>query len=342
MVSPTEDKITEGSSASEDNLDNANASEGTSTSNPSEKEPTTFDAIMKAIKPEGDDEDENAESGEDDSQKAAGTSSKDGKTSEDGEESGDPTDEELKLWKPKTRKRFENLQAKYRDEKTRADTNETDAGNYRRFVDFLDTNGINEDEANQLFSIGAMMKNNPIGALQAITPYYYQLLEATGQILPPDLEAQVKAGYLTQAHALEVSRLRAANRLGPTIAQEQQKRQQQKDTRQQEQTVASMQNAISAWERKWSSSDPDYASKKDRVLDRLELMMARAAREKKLPQTVEQAVAMAEKARRDIEDDFRQSRPKKPISVVDGGNSGKSHSPDPKDTRDVIRRTLNK
>ncbi len=344
MVSPTKDQQTEGSSASENDLDNDNTAEGTSTSQTSEQEPSTFDVVMNAIKkPEGDEaDDEDADSeGKDASGADQGGKSKDGKAKDEEDESGDPTEDELKLWKPKTRKRFENLQAKYRDEKTRADTNEADAGHYRKFVSFLDNNGLDQEEANRLFSIGALMKNDPFAALQAITPYYHQLLEVTGQILPPDLQAQVKAGYLTQAHALEISRSRAQGKVMPAIAQDQQERQRQREGRQQGQNVVTIQGAIANWEQQWSKSDPDYASKKQRVLDRFELMLARAQRENKLPQSSEQAVAMIEKARKEIEADLRQNKPKKPVSMVDGGSSRTSHLPEAKDTRDVIRRTLN-
>lgn len=341
MVSPTEDKKTEDLSASENDLDTQNA-EGTSTSETSVPEKTTFDLIKDALKPadEGADE-QDADSGKEASDKTAGDKSKDAKPKDEEDVSGDPTDDELKAWKPKTRKRFENLQAKYRDEKVRADTAEADAGHYRKFTNFLETNGLDQEEANRLFSIGALMKNDPFAALQAITPYYHQLLEVTGQILPPDLQAQVKQGLLTQANALEVSRARAMGKVAPSIAQDQQERQRQREGRQQGQNAVSMQGAVAKWEQDWSKSDPDYASKKDRVLDRLELALARAAREKKLPQTVEQAVAMADKARKEVEAEVRQSRPKKPVSMVDGGSANSSHLPAPKNTRDVIRRTLN-
>ena len=340
MVSPTKDQLQEESSASTE--DTANQAEESSTSNPPEKEPSTFDVVMDALNPEGEDDGEDdANSDDEESTEAEGDTSKDGKAKDEGDESGDPTEDELKAWKPKTRKRFENLQAKYRDVSERLEQAEVEAGHYRKFVSFLDQNGLDQDEANRLFSIGALMKNDPFAALQAITPYYHQLLEVTGQILPPDLQQQVKQGYMTQAAALEVSRARAQGRLQPALAQDQRERQQQREVRQQGQNAARMQGAVASWEQKWSKSDPDYASKKDRVLDRLELMLARAARENKLPQTVEQAVALAERAKKDVETEFRQNRPRKPVSTVDGGGSGSSHKPAPQNTRDVINRTLN-
>lgn len=58
MVSPTKDQL-EDSSASDNDLDNENNTEGTSTSQTSDKEPSTFDVIMDVLKkPEGDAEDE--------------------------------------------------------------------------------------------------------------------------------------------------------------------------------------------------------------------------------------------------------------------------------------------
>lgn len=335
MVSPTKDQQPEGSSASD--LDSNNSSEDTSASNPPADEQSTFDVVMAAIKPEGEEDgDENAISDKD-STDEAGAASKDGKAKDEEEESDEPTEDELKAWKPKTRQRFEKLQAKYRDASEQLEKANVDAGHYRQFVDFLDTNGINQDEANELFEIGALMKTNPFKALELITPHFNTLLEITGNVLPPDLVQQVNAGYMTKAAAVELSRARAQGRVLPAVQQETQQR---REVRQQGQTVAQMQSAIGAWEQKWSTSDPDYSVKKDRVLDRLELMLARAQRENKLPQTVEQAVELANKAKKDVEAELRQFKPKKPVKMVDGGGGSSSHEADPKDTKDVIRRTL--
>lgn len=338
MVSPTEDKLNEGSSASEE-LDNENL-EGTSTSDTSENEQSTFDVVMNALK--GDDEgsdDEDANSDKEVTDKTEGDGSKDKKTEGEEAASDEPSADELKLMKPKTRERFQKLQAVNRDLSEKLVAAETEAGHYRKFVEFLDTNGIAEDEANTLFNIGALMKNDPFKALEAITPYYQGLLEVTGNILPPDLVQQVKAGYMTQAAAVEVSRARAQGRIIPAVQQQTQQRQ---EVRQQGQNVATMQSAIGAWEQKWSTSDPDYASKKDRVLDRLELDLARARREGKLPKTAEEAVALAEKARKFVEADLRQFKPRKPVSTVDGNSASSSHQAAPKNTMDVMLRTLNK
>lgn len=335
MVSPTKDQQPEVSSAS-DELDNDISSEDTSTSTPSKDEASTFDVVMNALKPEGEDEDDDTISDKVVADKPEDDASKDAKAEGEPDE---PTADELKAWKPKTRERFEKLQAKYRDTSERLVKAEEDAGHYKKFVEFLDTNGIDQDEANNLFNIGALMKNDPFKALEAIAPYYRNLLEITGNILPPDLTEQVKQGYITQAAAVEVSRARAQGKITPVIQQQTQQRQ---EVRQKQDNVAQMQNSIASWEQKWSTSDPDYSVKKDRVLDRLELTLARAARNGTLPKTAEQAVALANKVKTEVENELRQTRQKKPVSTIDGNNAGSQHQPEPKDTRDLIRRTLTK
>lgn len=317
--------------------------------NASEDDRSTFDAIMDVIKPEGEDEGEG--SSEDDKSKK----SKDGKKSEDDEDEEDVSDDDFEDFSPEeraklkkaTKERFDKLKGLYRESKDQvaeltaqvAQANER-AGYYDKFVSYLDENRISQDEANQLFHIGALMKNDPNQALALITPYYNELLHITGNVLSPDLEQQVKRGYMTRQHALELSRHRAMGQTSQAIREEQQTYQQTRERSRHQENANSMQAAIADWERQWSSSDPDYAKKKDRVLDRVELLLVRAQREGKLPQTVEQAMELANKAKAEVEADIKKQKPRKQVSTVDGGSSTQS-LPEPKDTKDVIRRTLN-
>ena len=338
MVSPTEDLQT-GISSTPDQLDNENLSEDTSTSQTPEKELSTFDVIMDAIKPKSE------KDGEDDIE--SDTDNPDGKTDDEAKakdsgneegESDEPSVEELKTWKPKTRQRFEQLQTKYREVSGRLEKAESEAGQYRNFIDYLDTNGVTQDEANELFHVGALMKNDPFKALEIITPYYENLLHITGNILPNDLVQQVNAGYITQAHAVELSLARAQNQIIPVV---QQQAQQRVEIRQQGQNTADMQSAVADWERKWSTSDPDYNVKKTRVLERIEVTLARASRNNQLPKNVNEAIAIADQARKEVEAEFRQTKTRKPISTVDGNGGNSNLLPEPKNTLDVIKRTLN-
>jgi hypothetical protein len=315
--------------------------EDSSNSEKSEDEPSTFDVVMSAIDPESeDDDDTEGKSDEDDSEASEDQSEKDESKDEEDNSEDEPSEEELKGWKPKTRERFQKLQEKHRTVCEKLEVAEQDASHYRQFVEFLDSNRITQDEANNLFNIGALMKNDPVKALEAITPYYQDLLKITGNILPEDLQQKVSEGYITKEHALELSRLRAAGQTNTVIQQDRTEHERRKEADQQKEQVSAMQNAIAVWEQKWSSSDPDYNSKKDRVLDRIELKLARASKNNSLPKTVQDAIDLANEAKAEVEKDMSLSVRKKEIDPVRGSGSNSS-TPEPKNTTDVILRTLN-
>ena len=322
-------------SSTSDTQDIENTEES-STSEKPEKELSTFDLVQNALKKDGDNEDEGDESSSDEPKPDDKAKAED---EGDEDQSDEPSEEELKSWKAKTRERFQKLQTKLRDTTERLERTESDAGHYKQFTTFLEENRISHTEANELFNIGALMKNDPLRALEMMTPHYNALLEATGNVLTPDLQQQVQQGYITKQHALEISRHRALGQTNQNIqAQRQQHNQQQEHQKKQEQFM-SAQNAVANWENNWSSSDPDYANKKDRVLERVELMLARAARNNQLPTTAEQAVALANQAKTDVEAELRKYAPKKAVQSVQGGSANNS-LPEPKDTKDVIMRAL--
>lgn len=350
MASPadTEDQDQQNQEASSTSDTDQNI-EDSSDPNASKDDQSTFDVVMKAIDPDREDEDEGSSEEDEPEASEDGKKSKDDKGEEDvsDDDFEDFTPEERAKLKKATAERFDKLKGLYRESKEKVtelssqlEQANTEAGYYRQFVGYLEENRISQDEANQLFHIGAMMKNDPMKALELITPYYNELLHITGNVLPQDLQQQVNQGYITRQHALELSRLRASGQTKQAVEQERQTYQQQREQNRRAENGAKIQTAIADWERQWSSTDPDYAKKKDRVLDRVELLLVRAQREGKLPQTVEQAVEMANRAKSEIEADLRQSKPRKQVKTVDGGSST-SNLPDPKDTRDVIRRTLN-
>lgn len=347
-VSPTETKDeelkqdqlkTEESSTSDTDQD----TEDSSDPNPTE-ELSTFDVVMNAIKPEGDKDGGSSE--EDKSKKTeAEKKAKDNKDKTDDFEDFSP--DERKQLKKATAERFDKLKGLYHESKEKVtqltaqvEQATVEAGYYRKFVGFLDENRLSQEDANNLFHIGALMRNDPAKALEVITPYYQSLLQMTGSVLPPDLQQQVTQGYITKEAALELSRHRASGQTNQVIQRERESYQQQQELTRQQKTVASMQTAVADWEKQWSSSDPDYAKKKDRVLDRVELLLVRAQKNGSLPKTVEEAVKLANQAKSEIETDLKQFKPRREVKTVDGGSSI-SNLPDAKNTADVIRRTLN-
>lgn len=347
LETQTQDQPLEDSSTSD--LSDTENAEDSSISEASEEEPSTFDVVMNAIdgEEEGDDESSSDEDDSDESDDKPGDGESEGSDDSSDDEFEDFSPEERAKLKKSTAERFDKLKTLYHESKEEVKTLTTqleqanvDANHYKGFVNYLEQNRISDEEANQLFHIGALMKNDPLKALELITPYYNDLLQVTGNVLPQDLQQQVQQGYITKQHALELSRLRATGQTNQAIAQEQQQHQQQQEVNRQSENVASMQTALADWEKQWSSSDPDYSTKKDRVLDRVELTLARAAKAGKLPQTVDEAIELANKAKADVEAELKKSNRKKAVNTVPGGSSNTS-VPEPKDTRDVIRRALN-
>lgn len=349
-VSPTTDTLVMEDSSTSESQD-VNDAEISSSSETPEESKSTFDMLQDVLNGDADKdgEDERGSEEDDDSDSDGDSgdnpdgSEKDKEKSEgeasDNDDSDEPSDEELKTMKVKTRKRFEKLQNTTRELKEQLQGAEQEASHYRQFTSYLESNRITQDEANELFEIGALMKNDPNKALQLIAPHYNRLLQATGNVLPPELVEQVQNGYITKEAAFEISRSRASGQMTQSIAQEQTQHQAQQAARQQQEQVGSVQSAMAAWENKWSTSDPDYKQKKDLVLEQVELSLVRAQRAGTSPKTVEDAIRLANEAKAKVEKQFKQANQKKSIKSVDGGGSNSS-LPAPKTTFDVMNRVL--
>ena len=331
---------TDDSSTSEDQ--DRETPDSSSDSETSKKELSTLDLVKSAIEnTEGENDDDTDGSSEDEKPKGEAASKDDEKP--EGTDSDEMTDEEEKAWKAqlnvKTRKRFEQLQGKYRDTSDRLEKAEADAGWKANFDGFLEKNKISQNEANTLFDIGAAMKSDPKKALAALTPYYNQLLEVTGHILSPELREKVKNGYMTEQDARDLSTNRATNRGYEMRDRNNADQLAYDEATQQNQLVSDIQVALANLEASWQKSDPDYSMKSTRVRDNVKLMWHEAKRNNQMPRTVEQATRMVEKAKREVENEFRSYRPRKPIKAVDGGSSGPIKA-EPANTMDVIKQTL--
>lgn len=344
-VSPTEEEVkldqqTETSSTSEQK--DTETSGESSTSGKSESELSTLDLVKNAISETSKDNDK-TEGSSDKGESKEEAESKDKAETEDTDESDDATEEELKAWKKelnaKTAKRFEQLQAKYRDASERLERAEVDAGFKVQFENFLQSNRMTQEEANTLFDIGALMKSNPNKALEMLTPYYNQLLEVTGHILPVDLKQQIEQGYITEHNALELSRQRALNRNHQVMTEQQEADQRQQEVVNQQKLNGDIQIALARLENGWQTSDPDYAMKSTRVQERVKLMWYEASRTNAMPRSVEDAIAKVNKVKQEVEKEFRQFMPKKSVNTVDGG-SASSVKAAPTNTLDLIRQTV--
>ena len=347
-VSPTDEENNIDQQIPEDSssLDNQDVkdTEESSSLGESDSVESTLDVVKKAVELDAKEDDSSSEEDKSDDNEDKSDDKKDKSELEDNSDDEEISEDELKFMKQKTRKRFEQLQTKYREEKDKRvqveQENEQYKGFYNQYSGYLEKNNISAEEANQLFDIGALMKNDPQKALETITPYYNQLLQMTGNVLPQDLQQQVQQGYITEQHARELSRQKAMNANHQNRVHQQQQLHQQQESQRIQELNTNIQSALANLEKGWQSSDPDYKMKSTRIQERVKLMWLEANQKGQMPKSTDEAVQMAESAKRQVEKELKQFVPRKPITPVEGGGGSGMTKPQPNSTLDVIKNVV--
>ena len=210
----------------------------------------------------------------------------------------DPTEAELKAYKPATRRRVEKLLTQRNEVRAELARVEPELAAHRQFRDYLGRANLDHDDVNNLLGIGANLRaGNWEAFLQGVMPYVQTAQEAVGQRLPKDLQDQVDDGSLTQAAAAELIRARY------TIARvegEQKQTATQVEAQRAETRRASIASAVDNWEANVKSRDPDYARKADAVRRFSQALMA----EHGIPPHAEAAVALAQAALTEVNKTF--------------------------------------
>ncbi len=261
---------------------------------------------------------------------------------------GEATEEEKPFTKDdlgnlhsKTRKRVGKLLETVENLSKENDSLRPAAVQYQGVVKFLKDNDLTMDDANTAFEVLRAIRHDPNRALEMLAPIWEQLQQATGAVLPSDLATKVQQGYLTEADAKEMARLRAVSVQNELKARDSETKQEQRQVEEMAANVKSIQQTITSWESKWASSDPDYQKKRNDVKDMLELALSRAQREGKLPKTPNDALALAEDCRRKVEARFNQFKPQKPEIRHVTGSSAVATKPQPKTSAEAILQAVN-
>jgi len=269
------------------------------------------------------------------------------------EELGEITDEELNALKPKTRRRFEmfrnqvkTLSAELEQFKAiGADPAavKTEAEGFRSFLKIATEANLSKEEVNTGFNIMNLMKNNPAEAYKQLTPFYQQLQAMVGEVLPADLQQQVNTGEITLGHAKELSILRAATAqrdLQQTKEQASRAETQKREAAQKaEKLQTDVGTAVTEWEQRQKSIDPDYLLKQSRVVEAVELAIRRA---NKPVMSVEEAIKIAESVKKQVDEEFKKLIPRKKAAIVavQGTGANNRSRPVPTSTMDAMRQAL--
>ncbi len=258
------------------------------------------------------------------------------------EAEGDLTDAEMALLKPKTRRAFDRMRGQVSELSQQVETYRPAAEKMQGIQKFMDSSNLTNEDMNVLFNIGAMWRNNPAEAYKVITPMYEALAHLVGEVLPDDLQQQVQSGRISLQYAQELSRMRAREGFNTQRTQEDRERQQrEQEARAIQQEAGAAGDAISKLEQQWQASDPDYRVKSARIQERIELELLKGAQNGKLPRNAQEAVAIAQRVKAEVDAEFKRILPKKQaVQSVTGVSTSTGSKPAPRSTLEAISRVI--
>ncbi len=208
------------------------------------------------------------------------------------------------------------------------------ADQYTKITSYLDQNGINAEEASTGLQIMALMKNDPVAALEALTPFVNTLRKVTGEVMPDDIRGRVDDGYMDEDAGKELAKARAeADRL-----REVNERSAAAQSQQQSQDhLNKLSETVTAWETKTRQSDPDYDLKQDEIDDRVRVLVSERGR----PETEDAAVAMANEAYEAVNQRMKaRFGSKRPIRTASGGKLGGTPVAEPKSLLEAVQNAV--
>lgn len=227
--------------------------------------------------------------------------------------------------------RWKELKAERDDLRQQAEQYRSSHEQWGQLTEYMERSNLSMDEANTGFQIMALMKNDPHKALEALAPYVSQLQEVTGASLPPDLQERVENGYVDEDTARELARMRHQDR--SMRSQAEQARQQAH-----QRVVSDVQTSLNGLESEWKGSDPDWAVKRGRVFEKLQLHIVTQG----FPSSGSQAMQVARQIKQAVDAEMAQLAPKRRSSSPDPGSdrAASMARPSPKSTQDAVLAAL--
>jgi hypothetical protein len=235
--------------------------------------------------------------------------------------------------------RWKQLISEKNELRERATALEEPARQFGLVQEFMAKNSLTSSGMADLFTVAALMQNDPAQAIPVVQNYLEQLQLITGQKLPPDLASQVDDGAITEAAAKELHMARLNVSRSQTAAQEAAIQAQDNARRVREtENVA----AVNAWEQTAKAADPDFDRKKPFVIDAIKV---RIAAEPNVTQA--RAVQIAREAYASVNERFKgltpQQRPLTPTTPRGGDTVASStgqHTSAPKSALEAVKRGL--
>ena len=246
---------------------------------------------------------------------------------------GDPTEEELKDYSQKANARIRDLVSQRNEAQQRADA-------VQPFVDFVKANDIPGEDLDIMLDLTAKLRHGDFGGfLQGIAPYINLAQQYTGQVLPPDLQEQVKKGFVSPAIAKELAQSRARVQVGESNLQTQRDQNARNNA---EVQATAVRSAIMNWEKQVQQSDPDYALKAEMIRRTSQAMMA----EHGSPRNADEALQLVQVAYEEVNKQTQGFRPAPKATAnaprSTGQQGGSAPTAEPKSMMDAAMQALDR
>lgn len=186
----------------------------------------------------------------------------------------EPTQEELRGYHSKTRKRISKLLEQRNAARAEVQTFKADAEVAVGLRTFLKDTGIQREDFSVLLDLGAALQRADWDTfLAGVMPYVELAQEATGRRLPADLQQAVSQGHMTTEAAQAYAKQRmdaavanaAAQRNAQALQTQQRSWEQERAAQNAEAIRVSVATAVSQWEASVRQTDPDWGHKQDLV-----------------------------------------------------------------------------
>jgi hypothetical protein len=237
-------------------------------------------AVVKKAVGEKQEDSEGADEGQRKQPDKSSKSENDGQKAENADEDlGEITDEELKSYKPKTRKRIEGLLDDRQRLTERLTSIEPAAEQFETLQTFMQERKLTPANVSELMVVGGLaMSDDPKDLRAALTraeAFTAQIKTQLGEILPEDLKKKVDEGLIDADTAKEVALTRVEKQRADVKVSEAEstvKTVQQTSEQTTEATrKASVHSAINDWTNQKMSSDPDYPRKAELLQKEIKL-----------------------------------------------------------------------
>lgn len=305
----------------EGTVEDVNTAEGSSPEETGEKT-STFDAVQSALGVEAEE-----------SPTSTGDEAVVEPEAED-ELSEEVSDEEMAAYPKNSQRRIRQLVEQKQEAAIELETLKPKADAADQIFGFMRENSIQPEELDNALNITRLVKQDPGEALRALTPIYQELAQRVGAILPPDLQEQVRLGYITEPHARELVKTRS----DAALAEERRKSEddrRESDARQTQISTAT--NTANDWTASKLQTDPDWHLKQDLVTKEVELELRRAG-DAGYPKDSRATIELCERALATVEGNLKAFRaPPQPKDLVRDQASGNNRpAPEPKSSAEAI------